>query len=87
MIDKEDLTEVLEDCEALLADGFDQALIGYAEQPGGNLLALYDRNLCIKVLMNRDKMTKEDAVEFFEFNVIGSYVGDRAPMFATIMDQ
>lgn len=35
--------------------------------------------------MQRDKMSRADANEFFDFNVVGSYVGDRTPAFATII--
>lgn len=35
--------------------------------------------------MTRDGMSLEDAEEFFEFNVIGSWVGDGTPCFATLI--
>jgi len=31
--------------------------------------------------MRRDKMSIEDAYEFMDFNVVGSWVGDRTPIF------
>ena len=31
-------------------------------------------------------MSKEDAVEFFEFNVVGSYMGDNTPIFIILQD-
>jgi hypothetical protein len=31
--------------------------------------------------MERDDMTCADAVEFMEFNVVGSYVGEKTPIF------
>ena len=31
--------------------------------------------------MERDKMTKQEAVDFMEFNVIGAYVGLNTPVF------
>jgi hypothetical protein len=30
-------------------------------------------------------MDYEEAVEFFDFNVVGAYVGDNTPLFATIL--
>lgn len=69
---------------ALLADGFEQALIGYVERATQPPLALYDRQKCIEILMLRDGMSHEDAEEFFEFNVIGAWMGDNTPAFATI---
>ena len=70
--------------EALLADGFEDALIGYVEIYY-KLIALYDKEKCIKILMDRDGMSYEDAYEYFEFNVTGSFVGEGTPAFATIL--
>jgi hypothetical protein len=69
----------------LLPDGFEDALIGYGEQYT-KTFAIYDRPKCIQILMDRDKMTFEDAVEFFEFNVIGAFVGECTPCFATLFE-
>lgn len=70
--------------DALLADGFGDALIGYVEI-FSKTLALYDKAKCLEILMKRDGMTEDEAVEFFDFNVTGSYVGDSTPAFATIL--
>ena len=65
MIDEELLQE-LEDNECLLADGFDDALIGITE--GMNPVSVYDTDKCIEVLIRDSKMNHEDAVEYFYFN-------------------
>lgn len=72
------------DEQVMMADGFEGALLGYAQQ-FNTTFALYDRGKCIKILMDRDGMTEEEAEEFFEFNVQGAYVGNQTPAFATIM--
>lgn len=85
MTTKEILAELKEmEDGILLADGFEDALIGTA-QVFSKTIALYDRKKCIKILMQRDGMTEEDAVEYFDFNVTGSYVGEMTPAFASIM--
>lgn len=76
-----DLGEI--DEEILLADGFEEALIGYAEGAGIRTVAVYDRFQCIHILMERDGMTEEDAEDHFQYNVIGSYVGETTPIFIT----
>lgn len=68
----------------LLADGFDEALLGFVEVAGRSMVALYDRNKCIEILMS-DGMDDEVAQEYFEFNVIGAYVGEYTPAFATFL--
>jgi hypothetical protein len=67
--------------EYIQADGFEEALIGFAEvwQAGRATVAVYDGRECIEILA-RD-MPYEDAEEFFELNVLGSYVGGQTPIF------
>ena len=68
--------------ETLLADGFEKALIGVAEQGGvRKVLAVYDKSKCIEILMDRNNWSEEEAIEFFDFNVIGGYIGEYTPIF------
>lgn len=70
--------------DAVLFDGFDEALIGTWSRFNVGPLALYDYNKCIHILINRDGMTHEEAVEYFDFNVIGAWVGEYTPAFANL---
>jgi hypothetical protein len=76
------IVENYPDSSLLSADGFDDAILGvhYNKQTGEYIL-IYSRTLCIDVLMQRDKMTHEEAEEFFEFNVEGAYMGEKTPIF------
>lgn len=69
-----------ENPEALLADGFEAALIGVARRCGQPTLAVYDYELGVKVLIERDGMTYEEAVEYLEFNTVGAWVGGNTPI-------
>ena len=73
------LLEKLTDNECLLADGYDDALIGISE--GMNPLAIYDVDLCIKCLMEEDKLSEDEAMDHFYYNTVGSYVGEKTPIF------
>lgn len=77
-MDKEELQIELVENECLLADGFDSALIGITD--GLNSVAVYDSNLCIELLI-KEGMSEIDAIEHFYYNVAGSYVGDKTPVF------
>ena len=66
----------------LLADGFESAFIGIGHQ-FNKAFACYDRAKCIDILIN-DGMTETEAEEFFEYNVIGAYVGEQTPAFISI---
>lgn len=67
----------------LVADGFNEAIIGIAHpwQAGQQAVVVYDAEKCIEILMARDDCTYEEAVEYFEFNVSGGYVGEQTPIF------
>ena len=65
----------------MTADGFDEAIIGSITSYGRGETVLYSTQKILEVMMERDGMTAEDAMEFFNFNVIGSYNGDGMPAF------
>lgn len=66
--------------QALLMDGFDEALIGSVQRADFSVVAVYDRAKCIRVLMNRESMTDEQADEFFSYNCEGAYMGVGTPV-------
>lgn len=75
------------DDDILIADGFDEAIVGVAYAANDNVyVALYDLDKCLSILVQRDGMTLDEADEYFQFNVIRSlvYLGDRAPIFANL---
>jgi len=63
----------------LRADGFNAAIIGTTWY-GSEELYIYSAEACIQILIDGG-MTDEEAVEYFEFNVSGSYVGEQTPIF------
>jgi hypothetical protein len=69
-----------DDEEITLADGFEDAFLGVARQ-FGKPFAIYDREKCIDILVNRDGMSHEEAEEYFQFNVEGAWVGESTPAF------
>lgn len=72
------LEELYLDQEFVLADGFEDAFLGVDDR---TLVCVYDSEKCVKILMKRDGMSREDAEEFFSFNVTGAYVGEKTPIF------
>lgn len=73
--------------EMLFADGFDEAIIGIVERAGQPTVALYDTRKCIKILMDEDGMSYDEALEYFEFNILGSYMGKNTPAFCTLYSE
>ena len=66
--------------EALVADGFDSAVIGVGYQGPQGPVAVYSYSKCIEAL-EAEGMDYEEALEYFEFNVQGAWVGENGPIF------
>lgn len=66
------------DPELLFADGFDDCIIGFTIEDKVPVV-LYSTAKIIQKL--KQDMTEDEAVEFFEFNINGAYVGERTPVF------
>ena len=65
----------------LTADGFDEAIIGSIISFGRKEIVLYSTQKILDIMVERDDMTPEEALEFFDFNIIGSYNGEGMPAF------
>jgi hypothetical protein len=79
---REELTEHFKeiDEDTLLMDGFDDACIGYSQRINEPVLAVYSYEKMVEVLMTRDGMDDEEAMEFIEFNCVGAWIGERTPI-------
>ena len=70
-----------DDAETMLfADGFDDALVGVGSAFGGDLCAIYDADAIVESLMKQG-MDYAEALEHFDFNIAGAYVGEQTPIF------
>ena len=74
MLDK--ILEWFDEEELLIADGFDEAIIGIDEH---SFRLIYSCEKCIEILVG-EGMSHGDAIEHFEYNVRGSYVGEKTPI-------
>jgi len=59
----------------LIADGFDQAVIGVDTH---SMRLIYSVAKCIEIL--EEDMSTEDAIEHFDYNVSVAYVGEQTPI-------
>lgn len=66
---------------AVRLDGLDKAIIGIAEEFGGNRRLLYSKIEILNILMSRDGMTRSEAEEFYDYNILGLYAGEQNPIF------
>ena len=82
---KAELEEIIEGSDMLTVDGFDDCVIGVSERCGSGDVLAYDTLKMIRKMVKRDKMTEEEAQEFFSFNISGAYMGEGTPVFITLL--
>jgi hypothetical protein len=73
--------------ETLLADGLEDAIIGIGSRCSKPPLVCYNVAKIIEILMDRDGMTYEEAREFYEFNIVGAWMGEGTPIFVEIPEE
>lgn len=73
-----------ENPEALLADGLQEAFIGYTCNHHHPVVAVYDVQKCTEILVGSG-MTAEEAEEYLSFNTLGAYVGPNGPLFVRLV--
>jgi hypothetical protein len=64
-------------------EGFDSAIIGTASIWNGKErveVLVYDIYLMVKQLVIRDGMTKDEALEYIDFNIENVYIGKDTPV-------
>ena len=64
----------------LLFDGFEGAFMGVLRRFGQPVpIAVYDYGRCMEILMQRDGMEEDEAVEWIEHNSLGGWHGNGTP--------
>ena len=81
-LNREMLNDYLNDIgePVLLMDGFDEAFIGLSQRINEPMLAVYGYDEMVDLLMSRDGMDDEEAMEFIDYNCVGAWVGERTPI-------
>ena len=77
--------ELAEDWDAellfLSEEEFDEAIIGVSERIGGEPVVAYDTTKVVEILSR--SMTVDEAYEYFGYNILGAYLGEKTPVFVT----
>jgi len=60
---------------------YERAIIG---QDDASLRIVYSANKIIEILS--EEMTAEEAEEFYEYNILGAYMGDMTPIYVSEHD-
>ena len=82
---KEHLGELNE--KAIIYDDLDEALIGIGHRYGSDAIAAYDMDKVFKELEKNlgSDCTIDEVIEYFDFNVIGTWAGEFTPIFIEVM--
>jgi hypothetical protein len=60
---------------------FDEAIIGVAQRAGGLFAVAYSEPKIIALLIKHQQMSPDDALEYYQFNILGAYMGEETPVF------
>ena len=70
--------------DLMLMDNYDDCIVRISERFGCGSLVVYDLSKVLDKLVESG-MTEEEAQEYYEYNMIGSYVGENTPSFITLL--
>lgn len=81
-MNKQDLDQIVQDMgdEIMLMDGFEEAFIGFSRRCGQPTLASYSFDKMVDVLIERDSMDPDEAMEYIEYNCVGAWMGPLTPV-------
>lgn len=77
----DEIIERYPEANFLKADGFDAAILGVIEDINKPPRLVYSRSRIIQILEASDNLTREEAIEYYEFNIAGAYVGENTPAY------
>jgi hypothetical protein len=77
--DAQSLLDSIEESTLLLPEEYQDALLGIGTQ-FNTTIAVYSKSKTIQCLVNQG-MDEEEAMEYFNFNIGGAYVGEQTPIF------
>jgi hypothetical protein len=77
---REELSEMYGDELLFLTEPyFDDAIMGVVYQCSKPFVC-YNVDKILEILMKVDKMNEVEAIEYYYFNMVGSYVGENTPV-------
>jgi hypothetical protein len=71
------------DEQTMLMNGYDDCIIGIVERFNQPPIVCYDKTKVL-IKLSEEGLTPEQAMEYFEFNQLGAWVGEKTPCFITI---
>tara|TARA_A100000172_G_scaffold24398_1_gene14297 strand:- start:1554 stop:1847 length:294 start_codon:yes stop_codon:yes gene_type:complete len=68
-------------------DRLNDAIIGTGGRCGMEEVFVYSYDKILDILMIEDEMTEREAIDYIEYNIAGSYVGELTPILVRSLDE
>jgi hypothetical protein len=75
-----DVLERMTEDGAVLFEGFDDCIAGIASRSGCMDVVAYDFDKLMDKLMHEQGMTRNEALEYLEFNLLEAWLGEGTPI-------
>lgn len=75
----DDIVEMFPEEEIIKCDGYDDCCIGY-DYGFGDIRLIYSVKMVLDKMVNEDGLSEDEAIEHFEYNLRGSYLGLKTPI-------
>jgi len=79
-MNRKDISEHYPELLVLDPEYFDKAIVGVVNRIN-TVAVCYSESKVIEILMNEDGMDYEEAVEYYHYNILGSWNGEHTPVF------
>ena len=76
----DDIVEMFPDLDILKCDGYDDCVIGFDYCFGDNFRLIYSIKMILDKMVKEDGLSDDEAIEHFEYNFRGSYLGEKTPI-------
>tara|TARA_Y100000296_G_C4959434_1_gene150217 strand:+ start:53 stop:343 length:291 start_codon:yes stop_codon:yes gene_type:complete len=81
-MNRDELTDKWGDGLLFLAEEYyDKCILGVVEMFGKSPVVCYDKQLLLDTMVEQGMKSLEEVLEYFDFNVLGSYMGESTPVF------
>jgi hypothetical protein len=66
---------------SVILEGFNDAIIGETHRSLDDGRMSYSKDKILEILTSDNQMDILEAIEYYEFNILGSYLGEGTPIF------
>lgn len=74
----EEYGDLVGDIQLVTVDGYDDAILGIDSK---SYRVIYDADEMVDILMETEDLTEEEALEYLDYNVFNTWLGDQTPIY------